>query len=74
MGERGSSVPRENEKELLLGGERRREKCQPASLSRGPCSPFYQTRGACYINAMGQARREKERGRLCMISRCMGEL
>jgi hypothetical protein len=50
-----------NERELLLGGEKRSEEYQPESLSRGPCSPFYQTSGAGYINAMEQARRE-ERG------------
>jgi hypothetical protein len=47
---------------LLLGGERSSQSKKPESLSRGPCSPFYQTRGAGYINRMGQARREKERG------------
>jgi hypothetical protein len=87
MGERGTSsqvsivfeshgwleVEGKNERELLLGGERRSEEYQPESLSRGPCSPFYQTRGADYINAMGQARRE-ERGRVCMSNRCTREL
>jgi hypothetical protein len=62
-----------NERDLLLGGERRSEEYQPESLSRGPCSPFYQTRGANYINAMGQVRRE-ERRRVCMSNRCTGEL
>jgi hypothetical protein len=39
--------------------EKQKVKSQRASLPRkDPRSPFYQTRGACYINVIGQVRRE----------------
>jgi hypothetical protein len=37
---------------LLLRGERRSQSKKPDRLSRGPFYPFYQTRGAGYINRM----------------------
>jgi hypothetical protein len=60
----------EGKNERALPSEEKREgKSKMLELpSRGPCSPFYQTRGAGYINAMGQARREG----VCMSNRCMG--
>jgi hypothetical protein len=39
------------------------------SLSRGPCSPFYQTRGHVTL-----VEREKEGERLCMHDMCRGKL
>jgi hypothetical protein len=52
----------EEKRVLLLGGEGRSKSKKLESPPReDPCSPFYQTRGAGYINAVGPGERERER-------------